>query len=805
VVGANEDLRFGLRLMRKRPGLSLLIVVMLAAGIGANTAVFSVVDAFLLRPLPFPAADRLVKVESLRDGGETGVSFPDYLDWRERSRSFLDLAFVNSTFVANLSFGGETETAQATLATWNLFPMLGVHPVLGRWFLPEDDRPGAGCTVLLSQSLWARRFAADPRILGRKVLLEDGACSVVGVMPAAFRFPSRTEVWSPIGRVVDRDDRGQHFDSAIGRLRPGVAVAQAGQDVAGVARVLAREHPLTNEGFGARAVPLRDVWVGDVRRSLLLLLGACSFLLLMTCANVANLLLTRALGREREIAIRTVLGAGRWRLVKQLAAEHLVFAAGGGVAGLAFAYLGVAAIGGAIPIVLPSWLTLGVNWRAVGYTAGISALVGVLFGLAPMLQLARADLNSSLKAGGAGGGDRSRRLLRSSLVVLEIALALVLLAGARLMVTSFLRLRQVDPGFQPAGVLAADVNLTYHEGEGSARGRFSQLVQAALARVGQLPGVESASADSNLPLAGQDVWDRQAVTLFGQSPEAQKQNPTVNFQSVSPDYFKTLGIGLVRGRVFSPQDVVGQPRVALVGQEAARRLWPHQDPIGSRLRIGPPAAQGEWSTVVGVVRDVRQQSLAGGPGSDLFMPIFQAPRKRFTVLVRARGDPRRLARAVRLALAATSPEIGVSRTTSLQEVVADSIWLPRLWGWLFALFSLLSLLLAAGGIYGVMASSVRERTREIGIRMALGARRRGVLMLMLGHGLELALTGASAGLALAAILRRLLSSLLFGVDAGDPWILVEVAAFLVAVVLLASWLASRRASRIDPLIALRYD
>ena len=801
----NRDLRFGLRLMLKRPRLSLLIVVMLAAGIGATTAVFSVVDAFLLRPLPFPAADRLVKVEALRGDSDLGVSFPDYLDWRERSRSFLDLAFIRSNELVNVSAGGGTEPVQTTRTSSNLFPLLGVHPLLGRWLLPEDDRPGAGCVVLLSHRLWARRFAADPRIVGRQVRVEDAPCVVAGVMPSAFRFPSQTELWAPIGPEVERDNRLLRYFSVIGRLRPGVTVTQARQDIAGVARAVARELPDTNEGVGARAVALRDVWLGDIRQPLLLLLGACSFLLLMTCANVANLLLARALGREREIAIRTALGADRQRLVQQLTAEHLVFAAAGGALGLAFAYLGVAAVGGAIPVVLPSWIELGVDWRAVGFTALISALVALLFGVAPMAQLARADLTSSLKQGQVAGGDRSRRWLRSSLVVLEIALALVLLVGANLMVTSFLRLRRVDPGFRPAGVLVVDVNLSYHQGERSARGRFSQLVQRALARIAQLPGVAAAAADTDLPLTGHDVWDRYLVSLFAQSPDAQKHNPLVNFLRVSPDYFKTLGIGLVRGRAFGPQDVVGQPRVAMLGEEAARRLWPHEDPIGRRIKIGPPAADAPWLTVVGVVRDVRQQSLAGEPGSDLFVPIFQAPGQWFAVVVRAKGNPGGLARAVRLSLAATSPEIGVVRTRSLQEVVASSIWVPRLWGWLFALFSLLSLLLAAGGIYGVMASSVRERTREIGIRMALGARRQGVLMLMLGQGLKLALMGAALGVALAAVVTRTLSSLLFGVEAGDPLVLLEVAAFLIAVVLLASWLASRRATRVDPLIALRYE
>jgi hypothetical protein len=449
--------------------------------------------------------------------------------------------------------------------------------------------------LLLSQSLWARSFAADPRILGRKVRIEDRACSVVGVMPAAFRFPSQSEVWAPVGPVASRDDRVGRFDSVIGRLRPGVTLAVARQDMAGVAQALARQYPLSNEGVGARVVPLRDVWVGDIKQSLLLLLGACSFLLLMTCANVANLLLSFALGREREIAIRTALGADRRRLVKQLAAEHLVFAACGGVLGLVFAYLGVVAVGSALPIVLPSWLELGVDWRAVGYTACISALVGVIFGLAPMLQLARTDLTSSLKEGAAAGGDRSRRLLRSSLVVIEIALALVLLAGARLMVTSFLRLRQVDPGFRSAGVLVADVNLTYRAGEVSARGRFSQLMQAALARVAQIPGVESAAADGTLPLADQEVWERTVVTLFGQSPDAQRQNPVVNWQAVSPDYFKTLGIGLVRGRV-----PYGPPLAISVEPRAARAVALAFDDAKSAPALGalelalqPPAFEAQ--------------------------------------------------------------------------------------------------------------------------------------------------------------------------------------------------------------------
>jgi putative ABC transport system permease protein len=791
--------------MRKRPGVSLLIVVMLAAGIGANTAVFSVVDAFLLRALPFPAADRLVEVESLRGDTELRVSYPDYLDLRERSRSFVDLAFFHSDIQANVGAVGGTETVQATLTTANLFPLLGVRPILGRWPLPEDDRPGAECVVALSQRLWEKRFAADPRILGRRVLIEGGPCSVVGVMPAAFRFPSQTEAWLSIGPLADPNYRLVRFDSVIGRLRPGVSLARAQHDVAGVARALAREYPLSNEGVSARVVGLREVWVGDIRQPLRLLVGACGFLLLMTCANAANLLLGRALGREREIAIRIALGADRRRLVQQLTAEHLVFAGAGGALGLVFAVLGVAAVRRAIPVGLPSWVDLGVDWTAAGYTACISVLVGLLFGLAPLVQLARAEITASLKEGQAAGGGRSRRWLRSSLVVLEIALALVLLVGARLMVTSFLRLRQVDPGFRLAGVLMADINLAFHRGEVSARERFSRLVQAAVARVGQLPGVESAGAAVNPPLAGQDVLDRFEVTRFGQSADAQKQNPMVDFRRVSPDYFKALGIGRVRGRVFADTDAPGQPRVAVLGEEAARRLWPDEDPIGRRLKLGPPGSPPSWLTVVGVVRDVHQERLAGGPGCDLFVSIFQVPSKTFTVLVRARGDPSALARAVRLALTATSPEIGVARTTTLREVVAGSIWVPRLWGWLFGLFSLVSLVLAAAGIYGVMASAVRERARELGIRMALGAQRQGVLVLMLGDGLKLALTGAVLGLALAAGLARMLSSVVFGVDAGDPSILLEVAVFLIGVVLLASWIASRGATRVDPLIAIRSE
>jgi putative ABC transport system permease protein len=800
-----RDLRFAQRLLRQRPVASLLIVAMLAGGIGLNVAIFSVVEAFLLRPLPYPAADRLIKVESLSDDREIGVSFPDYLDWRQRSRSFVDLAYIDPTVLANVNFGGGTEAAQATLTTSNLFSILGVRPFLGRWFLPEDDRPGTACAALLSHSLWQRRFAADPHVLGRKVLIEGSPCSVVGVMPVAFRFPVQTDVWLPVWLLLDRNNRMARFDSVVGRLRPGVTLAQARQDIGGVARALAQELPLSNGGVGAQAVPLRNVWTDDIRQPLLLLAGACCFVLLMTCANVANLLLSRALAREREIAIRTALGAGWQRILRQLTAEHLVLVAVGGVLGLALAHLGVAAIARAIPIVLPSWVGFGIDWTAAGYAACLSVLAGLLFGLAPMAQLARTDLVASLRAGHAAGTDRTRRWLRSSLVVIEIALALILLAGASLMVTSFLRLRQVDPGFQPAGVIAADVNLTYYEGEKSPRGRYSQLMQLCLLRVAQLPGVQAAAADGNLPLSGQDVWDRQQVTLFGQSAEAQTHNTVVNFQAVSPDYFKALQIGLVKGREFGPQDVVGQPRVALLGEEAVRRLWPHQDPIGGRLKLGPASSGAAWFTVVGVVRDVRQRSLAEKPGSDLFVPIFQAPRKRFIVLARARGNPRGLQQALRQALAATSPEIGVLKTATLEEIVASSIWIPCLWASLFTLFSALALLLAAGGIYGVMASSVRERTREIGVRMALGAQRPDVLRLMLAQSLKLALTGTALGLFIAAALHRSLSSLLFGVKAGDLWTLLEVATFLIAVVLAASWLATRKATHADPLIALRYD
>jgi putative ABC transport system permease protein len=805
VLEGSRDLRFGLRQMRQRPGSSLLIVVLLAAGIGANTAVFSVVDAFLLRHLPFPGADRLVEVESRFGGTELRVSYPDYLDLRARSRSFVDLAFFHSDVQANLGAAGGTETVQATLATANLFPLLGVRPILGRWPGAEEDRPGVECVVVLSQGLWERRFAGDPRILGRKVVLEGDPCSVIGVMPGAFRFPSRTEVWESIGQLADPNYRAVRFDSVIGRIRAGVSLAQTQEDVAGVARALAREYPLSNEGVGARVVGLRDVWVGDLRRPLQLLVGACGFLLLMTCASVANLLLGRAVGREREMAIRVALGADRRRLVAQLTAEHLVFAGAGGVLGLLFAVAGVAAVRRAIPVELPSWVTLGVDWTAAGYTVCISAGVALLFGLAPLVQLARAELTSSLKEGQGAGGGRSQRLLRSSLVVLEIALALVLLVGARLMVTSFLRLRQVDPGFRQAGVLMADVNLAFHRNDVSASARFSRLVRAAVAQVAQVPGVQVAGAAVNPPLTGQDVLDRFDVTRFGQSADSQRQNPLVDFRRVSPGYFTALGIGLVRGRVFAETDGPGLPKVAVLGEEAARRLWPHEDPIGGRLKLGTPASPPAWVTVVGVVRDVHQERLADGPGCDLFVCMYQVPAKTFTVLVRTRGEPGGLVRPVRLALASTSPELGVARTTTLREVVAGSIWVTRLWGWLFGLFSALSLLLAAAGIYGVMASAVRERKRELGIRMALGARRRAVLALMLRHGLKLALIGAALGLALATVLARMLASVVFSIDASDPRILVEVALFLVGVVLTASWMASRGATQVDPRIAMRQE
>lgn len=805
-----QDLRFAVRSLAKHPGFAAVIVLTLALGIGADTAIFSIVNASLLRPLPYGEPDRLVQVEARRGADDLGVSWLDYLDWTAQSRSFDDLAYFQEARI-HLGLPGGAEAAGAVMTTGNLFSVLRVPPVLGRGFLPEERRSGAARVAVISHALWTGRFGADPNVLGRTVRIEGASHAIIGVMPRGFHFPSNADLWvcvEPLEREYQnpRTVRGMEV---VGRLKPGVSLEAARADLRAVAAGLARQHPDSNAGVEVVPVPLRDRWVGDVRTSLLLLLGACGFLLLIACANVANLLLARAVARQREISVRTALGAGRLRLVRQLLTESLVPAGLGGVAGLAFASWGTHALLRALisasPAQLPAWIRIETDATVLAFAGGISLVVGLLFGLAPLLPATRVDLISSLKEGSRGTDGSGSRHVRHLLVVSEVALALLLLLGAGLTMQSLVRLWSVHPGFETAGVLTVTARFPFY-GDDDVATRAA-LYRQALERLGSLPGVAAVGANTDLPLTGTEAWHRTDFQLPEQSPEEAQLNPKANLQRVTPGYFQALGIPLLRGSVFADAaDHEEAPRTVLVNRALAERLWPGKDPIGQRIVIGRnPSRRREW-TVAGVVGDVRHQGLDRDSGLDIYTPFFQFPSgEALTFVLRGQGEPSVLAAAARREIRAVSSDLLVESAEPLERLVASALWRPRLWGALFGAFSAAALLLAAVGIYGVMSFTVGQRTREIGLRMALGAGRAAVARLLLGQGLRLTLAGIAVGLIGAVLLGRFLAGLLYQVKPTDLPTWLGISLLLAAVALLATWIPTRRAMRIDPMVALREE
>jgi putative ABC transport system permease protein len=808
-----QDLRFAVRSLAKHPGFAAVIVLTLALGIGADTAIFSIVNASLLRPLPFGEPDRLVQVEARRGADDLGVSWLDYLDWTAQSRSFDDLAYFQEARI-HLGLSGGAEAAGAVMTTGNLFSVLRVPPVLGRGFLPEERRSGAAKVAVISHELWTGRFGGDPQVLGRTVRIEGESHAIIGVMPPGFHFPSNADLWvcvEPLERAYQnpRTVRGMEV---VGRLKPGVSLEAARADLRAVATELVRQYPESNAGVEVVPVPLRDRWVGDVRTSLLLLLGACGFLLLIACANVANLLLARAVARQREISVRTALGAGRLRLVRQLLTESLVLAGLGGAAGLAFASWGTQVLlrilGTSIsasPAQLPAWIRVETDATVLAFAAGVSLVVGLLFGLAPLLPATRVDLISSLKEGSRGTDGSGSRHVRHLLVVSEVALALLLLLGAGLTMKSLVRLWSVHPGFETAGVLTVTARFPFY-GSDDVTTRAA-LYRQALERLGSLPGVAAVGANTDLPLTGTEAWHRTDFQLPEQSPEEAQLNPKANLQRVTPGYLQAMGIPLLRGSSFADATGTAEaPRSVLVGRTLAERLWPGKDPIGRRIAIGSDASRRKEWTVAGVVGDVRHQGLDRDSGLDIYTPFFQFPSdEALTFVLRGQGEPSVLAAAARKEIRAVSSDLLVESAEPLERLVASALWRPRLWGALFGAFSAAALLLAAVGIYGVMSFTVGQRTREIGLRMALGAGRAAVARLLLRQGLRLTLAGIAVGLIGAVLLGRFLAGLLYQVQPTDLPTWLGISLLLAAVALLATWIPTRRAMRIDPMVALREE
>jgi len=807
-----RDIRYALRILRRDPGFALVAILALALGIGANTAIFSVVNTALLRPLPYPGGDRLMVVwDRLSKLGltEFPVSYANYLDYKTGNRVFEDVAAFSAAEF-NLTTAENAERVPGVRVSANLFKMLGVTPAAGRFFLPEENALGRDTVVVLSDSLWRRRFGGEPGVLGKTILLDGNDLQIVGILPRAFSFAPVNpppDVWMPV-QPPDEPGRTAGALELIAPLKPGSTVEQARADMAAIARgVEERYHPYRgphgeDAGYGVSITPLRDQLYGGLRRGLLVLLAAVAFVLLIACANVANLLLVRTAGRRREIAVRRALGAGRLRLARQMLVESVTLALAGGALGLLLALWGVSALPALMPAGLPRLETIPLDARVLTFTLLVSLVTGLVFGAAPLIEGSGLQLTEALKAGGRGmaGGSRSGRL-RHILITGEIALSLVLVIGAGLLIKSFVRLTSVNPGFRAQHLITARISLPENQYREDRRiaAFFHDLVERAHA----VPGVQSASVVSRLPLTGGPGGD--PFSIEGRPYDVTGSTPQVaNQQIVGADYFRTMQIPLLAGRVFAERE--SQP-VAVINQTMARGFWhaAPADAIGRRIVLGAPRPGAPWLTIVGIVGDVRNSSLDAQPLPQMYVPVEHAPARSMALVIRTAGDPEGVIAAVRAQIFAVVPSLPLYDVKTMTERQAATVAQPRFQTLLLGLFAALAVALAAIGIYGVIAQSVAQRTQEIGIRMALGAQPVSVLKLVLGEGLMVGLAGVGLGLAATLAVVRLLSGLLYDLPAFDPATFVGASLLLIAVVLAACYIPARRASRLDPMIALRWE
>jgi len=797
-----QDLRYGARMLMKNPGFTLIAVFTLALGIGSITTVFSIVNGYLLRPLPFPDSERLVMIDeiSAQRGPMGGISFANLLDWREQNQVFTGIASWGGGDYT-LTGDGDPEQFPGMSVSYNTFEILGVSPMLGRSFRAEEDRPEHDLVVILGHGLWERRFGAKPQIIGQTITINNRPRTVIGVMPPGFKYPERAELWLPLALDTRRWTRANHGLACFARLKPGVTLAQAQADMNSVARRIEEQNPVSNKGMGVTLIKMRDrLVVADTRKVVLILFGVVGLVLLIACANVANLLLARASARRREVAIRAALGAGRWRIFRQLLTESFLLGVIGGVFGLALAFWGIDLVLAGIPNELPFYVKFNIDNRVLGFTAGISLLTAVVFGTAPALQASRVNLNETLKEGGRGAAGASYHRLRRLLVITEVALSLILLIGAGLLMRGFLRLQGVNPGFKPENVLTMRIGLpgsNYDTPE-----KRSIFFQELIERVEALPGVQEAGATSNLPLRwtwGRSLWVEGAPVLSA------GQSPTINHNVITPGYFKAMGIPILMGRDFTDADKRDGLKVTIIDERLAREYWPNQSPLGKRIRFSPPESNEPWSAIVGVVGNVKNESLSLTQSKSVYLPHSQFSIGGMALAVRAAASPESLVRAIRDQVKKMDPNLPLTQILTMTDVVSLSIYRPRLIVSLFGVFAGVALLLASVGIYGVMAYSVAQRTHEIGVRMALGAQRGHVLRLIVAQGMKLTVVGAAVGLAGAAALTRLIRSLLFEVTTTDPMTFGLVASGLGVVALLACYIPARRATKVDPLVALRRE
>ncbi|HEV2490651.1 MAG TPA: ABC transporter permease [Candidatus Acidoferrales bacterium] len=807
-----QDLRYGLRMLAKSPSFTLVAVLTLALGIGANTAIYSIVNGVLLRPLPFAQPDRLVSVTG---GSGWDDVFPQgALVAMQANLKTIQVAGFSYDQQLNLTGVGEPARLSGTAVSANLFSLLGVRPEMGRIFLPGEDQLGRDSVVILSHALWQQKFGSDSNVIGRSVMLEGVSRQIVGVMPGGFQFASpKAQFWVPLH--LDQRAIGAYwgggFMPVIGRLRPGVTMEQARAEVQAYIPKLRGMFPWQMPDAlwaDASVISLQQGLAGGVSTKLLVLLAAIGMVLLIACVNVANLLLARAAGRQKEMAVRAALGAGHWRICRQLLTESVLLGIAGGALGMLLAMNGLAWLKAILPADTPRLASVSMDWRVMGFTAAISLLAGVIFGLAPALHASKIDLTESLKSGRQRSAEAKGNRLRNVLAIAEVSMAVVLVIGAGLLVKSLWELAHVNPGFRTESIITARVtpDEKYCAQFERCRSFYSELI----ARVEALPGVKQAAVVSMLPL---ELKNRAfAADMEGHTRDPKEPAPVIAETSITPDYLQLMGIPLLRGRGFTAEDMApGAPAVVLVTEATVQKFWPNEDPIGKHVKA---VFEKDWITIVGVVGDVNQESLASRLpdwfDGAIYEPYGNGSRGKLlptemTLVVRTEGDQANLAGALRTAVASLNPDAPVSDVKMMRTIVSESMAAPRSTMSLFAVFAGLALLLGSVGIYGVISYSVAQRTPEIGIRMALGAQRRDVMRLVMGQGVRLALAGVGIGVIGALAATRVMSSLLFGVSTTDPATFAVVAILLTAVALAASFFPARRAMRVDPMVALRYE